>query len=155
VLSASQKSRARRISGATFGAETKHLAERILGSAREDELQHQLQAGRLLAHRSPPGLPQRRVLADHGQSLGRARYLPAARAHRASLSVPRRFQRRDAEVDALVRRAFLLGISTRQLGAVTEWEGFLEDLHRRGLAGAQLRLIATDNGVGWTRLPAS
>ncbi len=29
-----------------------------------------------------------------------------------------------------------------------EWESFLEDLHRRGLEGTALRLIATDGGTG-------
>ena len=160
-------------------------------------------------------------------------FQPRARTAQPSSAVLGRFQRREAEVDSLIRQAFLRGVSTRQVGAVlapvlgwqpsaqtvstiaksldqevqryhwrrvgddwvyllldgvtmkvkhpggmqkklvlvaygiradgtrqlidfklaksesqAEWESFLEDLHRRGLEGTQLRLIATDGGSG-------
>ena len=103
-----------------ISTETRQLAQRILESALDDELQHRLQAGSLQTHRSAPRLSQRRLLADGGQPLGGAGRVPAARPHGASRrsTVLGRFQRREAEVDTLIRQAFLRGVSTRQVGAV-------------------------------------
>src|SRR4051812_26967026 len=68
---------------------------------------------------SPPGLPQRRLLADRRQPLGVLDiYQPRARTAQAPSILLSRFQRRECEVDALIRQAFLRGVSTRQVGAV-------------------------------------
>ena len=103
-----------------ISTETRQFAQRILGSALEDELQHRLQAGALQTHRSPPRLPQWRVLAHRGQSLGRAGHLPAPRPdsrsqRRQCWAASNGARRRSI---ALIRQAFLRGVSTRQVGAV-------------------------------------
>ena len=217
-----------------ISAETKRLAQRILGSALEDELHHRLQAGRY--KRTEVRQDYRnggywRTVSSRWGVLDI--FQPRARTAQPASAVLGRFQRREREVDALIRQAFLRGVSTRQVGAVlapvlgwqpsaqtvstiaksldqevqryhwrrvgddwvyllldgvtmkvkhpggmqtklvlvayglradgmrqlidfklaksesqAEWESFLEDLHRRGLEGTQLRLIATDGGTG-------
>jgi putative transposase len=217
-----------------IGAETKQLAERILGSALEDELQHRLHAGRYKRTEVRQGYRNGgywRTVASRWGVLDV--FQPRARMPQPPSTVLGRFQRREPDVDALIRQAFLRGVSTRQVGAVlepvlgwkpsaqtvstiarsldqevqryhwrrvdddwvyllldgvtmkvkhpggmktklvlvaygirpdgtrqlidfklaksesqAEWESFLEDLHRRGLEGTQLRLIATDGGTG-------
>ena len=217
-----------------ISAETQQLAARILGSALEEELQHRLQAGRYKRTEVRRGYRNGgywRTVASRWGVLDIVQ--PRARTAQPPSAVLRRFQRREADVDALIRQAFLRGISTRQVGAVlapvlgwqpsaqtvstiarsldqevqryhwrrvdddwvyllldgvtmkvkhpggmktklvlvaygiradgtrqlidfklaksesqAEWESFLEDLHRRGLGGRQLRLIATDGGTG-------
>ncbi len=217
-----------------ISAETKQLAERILGSALEDELQHRLQAGRYKRTEVRRGYRNGgywRTIASRWGVLDI--FQPRGRTAQPASAVLGRFQRREAEVDSLIRQAFLRGVSTRQVGAVlapvlgwqpsaqtvstiaksldqevqryhwrrvgddwvyllldgvtmkvkhpggmqkklvlvaygiradgtrqlidfklaksesqAEWESFLEDLHRRGLDGTALRLIATDGGTG-------
>jgi putative transposase len=217
-----------------ISAETRQLAARILGSALEDELQQRLHAERYKRTEVRRGYRHGgywRTVASRWGVLDI--FQPRARTAQPPSSVVGRFQRREAEVDALIRQAFLRGVSTRQVGAVrapvlgwqpsaqtvstiarsldqevkryhwrrvddgwvyllldgvtmkvkhpggmhtklvlvaygiradgtrhlidfklaksesqAEWESFLEDLHRRGLAGTQLRLIATDGGTG-------
>ena len=217
-----------------ISAETTRLAERILGSALEDELQHRIQAGRYKRTEVRQGYRNGgywRTVASRWGVLNI--FQPRARTAQPGSAVLGRFQRREREVDGLIRQAFLRGISTRQVGAVlapvlgwqpsaqtvsmiakaldqevqryhwrrmgddwvyllldgvtmkvkhpgglqkklvlvaygiradgtrqlidfklaksesqAEWESFLEDLHRRGLEGTQLRLIATDGGTG-------
>ena len=217
-----------------ISTETKQLAERILESTLEDELQHRLQAGRYKRTEVRRGYRNGgywRTVASRWGVLDV--YQPRARAAQPGSTVLRRFQRREAEVDGLIRQAFLRGVSTRQVGTVlapvlgwqpsaqtvstiarsldqevqryhwrrveddwvyllldgvtmkvkhpgglqkklvlvaygiradgtrqlidfklaksesqAEWESFLEDLHRRGLEGTGLRLIATDGGTG-------
>jgi putative transposase len=217
-----------------ISAETAQLAQRILGSALEDELQHRLQAGRYKRTEVRQGYRNGgywRTIASRWGVLDV--FQPRARTAQSASAVLGRFQRREAEVDTLIRQAFLRGVSTRQVGAVlapvlgwqpsaqtvstiakaldqevqryhwrrmsddwvyllldgvtmkvkhpggmqkklvlvaygiradgarqlidfklaksesqAEWESFLEDLHRRGLDGSQLRLIATDGGTG-------
>ena len=214
--------------------ETKQLAQRILGSALEDELQYRLQAGRYTRTDVRRGYRNGgywRTVASRWGVLDV--FQPRARSAQPPSTVLGRFQRRESEVDGLIRQAFLRGVSTRQVGAVlepvlgwkpsaqtvstiaksldqevqryhwrkvgddwvyllldgvtmkvkhpgglqkklvlvaygiradgtrqlidfklaksesqAEWESFLEDLHRRGLEGTALRLIATDGGTG-------
>ena len=217
-----------------ISTETRQLAQRILESALEDELQHRLQAGRYKRTEVRRGYRNGgywRTISSRWGVLDV--FQPRARTAQPPSGVLGRFQRREAEVDTLIRQAFLRGVSTRQVGAVlepvlgwkpsaqtvstiaqaldqevqryhwrhvgddwvyllldgvtmkvkhpggmktklvlvaygiradgtrqlidfklaksesqAEWESFLEDLHRRGLDGAHLRLIATDGGTG-------
>jgi putative transposase len=217
-----------------ISAETRQLAQRILESALEDELQHRLQAGRYKRTEVRRGYRNGgywRTIASRWGVLDV--FQPRARTAQPPSAVLGRFQRRESEVDGLIRQAFLRGVSTRQVGAVlepvlgwkpsaqtvstiaksldqevqryhwrrvgdawvyllldgvtmkvkhpggmqkklvlvaygigadgtrqlidfklaksesqAEWESFLEDLHRRGLDGTRLRLIATDGGTG-------
>jgi putative transposase len=217
-----------------ISTETRQLAQRILESALEDELQHRLQAGRYKRTEVRRGYRNGgywRTIASRWGVLDV--FQPRARTAQPASAVLGRFQRRESEVDGLIRQAFLRGVSTRQVGAVlepvlgwkpsaqtvstiakaldqevqryhwrrvgdawvyllldgvtmkvkhpggmqkklvlvaygigadgtrqlidfklaksesqAEWESFLEDLHRRGLDGTQLRLIATDGGTG-------
>jgi len=217
-----------------ISTETKQLAERFLGSALDDELQHHLQAGRYKRTEVRRGYRNGGYWRTVASRWGVLDVLqPRARTAQPGSTVLGRFQRREAEVDGLIRQAFLRGVSTRQVGAVlapvlgwqpsaqtastiakaldqevqryhwrrvdddwvyllldgvtmkvkhpgglqkklvlvaygiradgtrqlidfklaksesqAEWESFLEDLHRRGLEGRRLRLIATDGGTG-------
>jgi transposase-like protein len=217
-----------------ISTETRQLAARIMSAALEDELQHRLHASRYKRTEVRQGYRNGgywRTVASRWGVLDV--FQPRARIAQPPSQVLGRFRRRETEVDALIRQAFLRGISTRQVGAVlepvlgwrpsaqtvstiaqaldqevqryhwrrvdddwvyllldgvtmkvkhpggkktklvlvaygiradgtrqlidftlaksesqAEWERFLEDLHRRGLEGTGLRLIATDGGTG-------
>jgi putative transposase len=97
--------------------ETKQLAERILGSALEDELQHRLQAGRYKRTEVRRGYRNGGYWRTVASRWGVLDVLqPRARTAQPGSTVLRRFQRREAEVDELIRQAFLRGVSTRQVG---------------------------------------
>jgi transposase-like protein len=102
-----------------ISAETQQLAARILGSALEEELQHRLHAGRYTRTEVRRGYRNGgywRTVASRWGVLDI--FQPRARTAQPPSAVLRRFQRREADVDALIRQAFLRGISTRQVGAV-------------------------------------
>jgi len=102
-----------------ISTETRQLAQRIVESALDDELQHRLQAGRYKRTEVRRGYRNGgywRTVASRWGVLDV--YQPRARTAQAQSTVLGRFKRREREVDTLIRQAFLRGVSTRQVGAV-------------------------------------
>jgi putative transposase len=104
-----------------ISAETRRLAQRILESALEAELTLRLQAARYrrTEHRRGwrNGSYRRQLISRWGLL---DIWMPRARQALPASAVLGRFQRREPEVDALIRTAFLRGISTREVGEVLE-----------------------------------
>lgn len=101
--------------------ETRLLATRLLQSSLEDEMTRRLAAG---SYARTPLRQGWRNGSYHRQIATRwgilDLYMPRARTALPPSEVLGRFQRREPEVDRLLRTAFLRGISTRQVGAVLE-----------------------------------
>lgn len=104
--------------------ETRMLTKRLLESALEEELTLRLQAGRYRRTEVRRGWRNggysRRLVSRWGLLdlwMPRARQLASGGP---PSQVLRRFQRREPEVDRLIRQAFLRGISTREVGEVLE-----------------------------------
>lgn len=104
-----------------IGAETRVLAKRLLESALEEELTVRLQA---LRYRRTE---ERQGWRNGGYSRQLVTlwgvldvWMPRARQALPPSAVLGRFGRRQPEVDGLIRRAFLRGISTREVGEVLE-----------------------------------
>jgi len=104
-----------------ISAETRQLAKRILESTLDDELEARLQAGRYRRTEVRAGWRnggyRRQVMSLWGVL---DVWMPRARQALPPSRVLRRFQRRERQVDTLIRDAFLRGISTRQVGSVLE-----------------------------------
>jgi len=137
-----------------ISTETRQLAQRILETALEDELQHRLQAGRYKRTEVRQGYRNGgygRTVASRWGVLDV--FQPRARTAQPPSAILGRFQRREAEVDTLIRQAFLRGVSTRQVGAVLApvlgWQPsaqdrFASDLFRAdSLAQGELRDFTT------------
>lgn len=104
-----------------ISAETQALAKRILESALEEEMAARLQA--LRYRRTEVRLGWRnggysRQLVTRWGILDI--WMPRGRNKLPSSEVLGRFQRREPEVDRLIRGAFLRGVSTREVGEVLE-----------------------------------
>lgn len=104
-----------------ISAETRMLAKRIIETSLEEELSVRLGAAPYSRKESrcgyrnggyPRCLSTRWGLIDV--------FMPRARTPQAPSQVLARFQRREPEVERLIREAFLKGISTRQVGEVLE-----------------------------------
>jgi transposase-like protein len=97
------------------------LAQRLLQSSLEEELTMRLYAPRYGRSRQRRGWRNggnwRQVASCWGLLDS---WMPRARTKLPPSQVLDRFQRRQPEVDALIRNAFLRGISTREVGAVLE-----------------------------------
>ncbi len=101
--------------------ETQALAVRIIESGLEEELTMRLYAPRYARATDRRGWRNGgywRQLATCWGVLDI--WMPRARAKLPPSAVLDRFQRRQPEVDALIRQAFLRGVSTREVGAVLE-----------------------------------
>src|SRR5215211_7464224 len=100
-----------------ISAETAQLAQRILGSALEDELQHRLQAGRYKRTEVRQGYRNGGYWRSVDSRWGVLDiFQPRARTAQPPSAVLGRFQRREREVDALIRQAFLRGVSPARSG---------------------------------------
>lgn len=101
--------------------QTRALAERILQSSLEEELTMRLSAasyqrtGERRGWRN--GSYARQIVTRWGLL---DLWIPRARQQLPPSQVLGRFQRREPQVDALLRQAFLRGVSTREVGEVLE-----------------------------------
>jgi putative transposase len=97
------------------------LAKRLLESALEEELSMRLLAGRYRRTEVRRGWRNggygRQIISCWGLLDVR---MPRARQQQPPSQVLGRFQRRQPEVDQLLRQAFLRGVSTREVGEVLE-----------------------------------
>lgn len=101
--------------------ETRAVAKRILEGSLEEELSVRLQAARYRRTEVRRGWRNggyRRQLISRWGLLDI--WMPRARQQLPGSQVLGRFQRREPEVDRLIRQAFLRGISTREVGEVLE-----------------------------------
>lgn len=100
---------------------TRALAKQILEHSLEEELTARLHAARYRRTEVRGwwrnGSYPRRIFSRWGVLDIR---MPRARQRLPASEVLGRFQRREAKVDALIREAFLRGVSTREVGAVLE-----------------------------------
>lgn len=101
--------------------ETRLLARRILEESLEDELQRRLDAPRYARTAQRRGWRNGSYWRQLSTRWGIVDIrMPRARKRQPESSVLGRFQRREPEVDELLRAAFLRGISTREVGEVLE-----------------------------------
>lgn len=104
-----------------IGAETRMLARRILEESLEEELSMRLGAAPYSRKEGRCGYRN----GGYSRSLSTRWglldvFMPRARTRQAPSEVLGRFVRREPDVDALIREAFLRGISTREVGEVLE-----------------------------------
>jgi putative transposase len=101
--------------------EAQALAKRILESSLEEELSVRLQAARYRRTEARRGWRNggywRQLISRWGLL---DVWMPRARQQLPASEVLGRFQRREPEVDRLIRQAFLRGVSTREVGEVLE-----------------------------------
>lgn len=103
------------------GEEVRALAKRIIEGSLEEELSMRLGAGPYSRKEGRCGYRNggyTRCLSTRWGLLDV--FMPRARTRQAPSDVLGRFQRREPEVDTLIREAFLRGISTREVGEVLE-----------------------------------
>jgi putative transposase len=104
-----------------IGEQSAALAKRLLESALDEELSMRLRAGRYRRTEVRRGWRNggygRQIISCWGLLDIR---MPRARQQLPPSHVLGRFQRRQPEVDQLLRQAFLRGVSTREVGEVLE-----------------------------------